>query len=462
MSKTTITKNKTPTNTISATKYADTYYREYSIYINNARAIPSVVDGFKPVQRKALYSAIKNCKNDFMKVSALSGTIISEAAYHHGDVSAQEAVVKMAQDFNNNVPFFEGDGTFGTRLSPEAGAARYVFVKLSDSYYDIFKDTDIAPKSLDTNDHPEPLFYLPVIPTVFLNGVNGVAIGFATTIYPRSANSLATACIEYLNTGKVKNKLLPYYEGFKGTIRALPEKGKFECEGVMKQTSKTKVRVTELPIGITHEKYQEHLNKLKDKKFIVGYIDNSDSIFDFEITLPNANTYTEERIKKELKLIAPMSENIVVVDDFNATHDVGGRTEIAIKHYDDPTKVLTQFVDFRIHFYEERIKTNIERIESDIEEKENKIRFINDVLSKKIKIGDMTRKDLITFMRDNKYNPLYIERIIGMSIYNMTKDNMDKLKNDISTLQSELKEWNATNAKDLYIQDLKVIKKRYN
>lgn len=455
-----MTKNKTYKQ-ISATDYADVYYREYSIYINNARAIPSVIDGMKPVQRKALFSAIKHCKSDFMKVSALSGSVISEAAYHHGDVSVQEAVVGMAQDFNNNIPFFEGDGTFGTRLSPEAGAARYVFVKLSNSYYDIFKDTDITLHSLDTNDHPEPMYYLPVIPNVLLNGVRGIAIGFATTIFPRSAKTLATACIEYLKTGKVTTNLLPYYEGFNGTIRDLPATNKFECEGVFKRISKTKIQVTEVPIGITHEKYQEHLNKLRDNKFIVGYIDNSDTIFNFEITLPNANDYSDELLKRELKLVANMSENIVVVNDFK--YDAGSdRSNIAIKEYSNPVDVLTDFVDFRINFYDKRIAANIARITSSIEENENKIRFITDVLSKKIKIGDLTRKDLITYMKDNKYNHDYIERIISMSIYNMTKDNMQKLNDDIAKLQKELKEWQSSTAKDLYIKDLEVIKKKYN
>lgn len=444
-------------NTVVVSDYINTNYREYSIYINNSRAIPSVVDGFKPVQRKAIFTAFKQCKNDFIKVSSLAGAIINVAAYHHGDAAAQDAIVKMAQDFNNNVPYLDQDGSFGTRLSPTASAGRYIFVKLSESFNDIFKDVDISPMSPDENDHPEPLFYLPVIPNVLVNGANGIAVGFATTILPRSAGTLATAAINYLKKGKVP-ELIPYQEGFNGTFTK-NDAGTYVCSGVLTQTSKTKISVTELPIGITHEKYQEHLIKLRDKGIIVSFVDRSDSQYNFEITLPRNNAFTMERLEKEFKINLLMKENIVVVDDFNTVD--GDKTDIAIRTYDNAETILSDFVDFRLKYYDKRILSNITRLDKEISLNENKIRFITDVLSKKIKIGDMTRKMLVEYMTKNKYVPEYINTIIGMSIYNMTKDNMDALQAEIKTKNDELSVWKKATAKDLYITDLTAIKKKY-
>lgn len=444
-------------NQIVVSDYINTNYREYSIYINNSRAIPSVVDGFKPVQRKAIFTAIKQCRNDFIKVSSLAGAIINIAAYHHGDAAAQDAIVKMAQDFNNNVPFLDQDGSFGTRLSPTASAGRYIFVKLSESFYDIFKDSDIAPSSVDSNDHPEPLYYLPIIPNVLLNGANGIAVGFATTILPRSANTLATAAIQYLKKGTVP-ELMPHQVGFDGTFTK-DLSGGYVCNGVMTQVSKTKVVVTELPIGITHEKYQEHLIKLRDKGVILSFVDRSDSKFNFEITLPRNNTYSKDKLERELKINSAMKENIVVVDDFNTID--GDKTKIAIKTYDNAEQVLKDFVDFRLKFYQKRIDFNIARLQSEILLNEQKIKFIKDVLSKKIKIGDMTRKMLVEYMEQNKYVPEYISNIIGMSIYNMTKDNMDSLLNEINEKTTELNNWKSASPTNLYIDDLNVIKKKY-
>lgn len=445
-------------NTIKISDYINTNYREYSVYINNARAIPSVVDGFKPVQRKAIYTAMKACRNDFIKVSSLSGAILNLAAYHHGDASAQDAVILMAQDFNNNIPFLDQDGSFGTRLSPTASAGRYIYAKMSERFFDIFQDTNLAPRSPDESDHPEPLYYLPVIPTVLLNGTSGIAVGFATNILPRSAKTLASGCIEYLKKGKVSN-LPPYQEGFHGTFSQDPD-GTYNCHGKVERISKTKVLISEVPLGVTHEKYQEFLFGLRDKGSIVSFVDNSDSRFSFEVTMPRANTMNDEQLARLFKIARPMKENIVVVDDFAG--DAHDRSSIAIRTYESAEVLLKEFVDFRLKYYAERITWNINRLNEEVSLNKDKIRFINAVLSKKIKIGDLTRKDLIQFMKDSKYTEEHIEKIITMSIYNMTKDNMDALQAEIDTKEAELKMWGSCNAKDLYIKDLELIKKKYN
>ena len=85
---------------------------------DNERSIPNVLDGFKPGQRKVLYTCIKNKYKNEVKVSSLAGAVLSEAAYHHGDSSLQGTIIAMAHDFvgSNNVNILHGVGQFGTRL----------------------------------------------------------------------------------------------------------------------------------------------------------------------------------------------------------------------------------------------------------------------------------------------------------------------------------------------------------
>ena len=83
-------------------------------YIPLPTAIPLFIDGLKPVQRKTPYTAIKECATKEVKVSSL-GSLPKIGAYHHGSASAEDAIVKMSQDFNNNVCLLEGSGAFGSR-----------------------------------------------------------------------------------------------------------------------------------------------------------------------------------------------------------------------------------------------------------------------------------------------------------------------------------------------------------
>ena len=174
---------------------------DFAMYTVEARAIPNMIDGLKPVQRFYLYSSIKNSKKDFKKVSAVSG-IISDYGYNHGEQSAAGAGQLMAATWNNNVTLVEGRGSFGTRLIQEAGAPRYVYTRLSENFDKYIKDINLAPEHGDP-EHEPPAFYVPIIPLVLVNGTKGIATGFATHILPRDPVDLITACQQYLSTGKI-------------------------------------------------------------------------------------------------------------------------------------------------------------------------------------------------------------------------------------------------------------------
>ena len=175
----------------NTTEYIKSTSRDYSIYVCQSRGIPSVCDGLKDAQRKALF--IMKPKSDKIKTISLAGEMISSNIYLHGDASAAETLSLMAATYCNNIPFLHGIGAFGTKVGPTNwGAPRYTYIKkyaITDAL--IYPDYDIIPlKENYDGSVMEPKHFLPLIPLVLLNGISGIAVGWSTEILPRSLDDL--------------------------------------------------------------------------------------------------------------------------------------------------------------------------------------------------------------------------------------------------------------------------------
>ena len=133
-------------NQKSITDFLSNEYKEFALYSIEGRAIPSVIDGFKPTQRKIIHISSlvwKTGNEKNLKVFQLSGKVASDAFYHHGDQSLSNAIINLAQKFKNNAPLLEEDGQFGSLRSPQAGAPRYIGTKLSPNFKLIYKDFEL-------------------------------------------------------------------------------------------------------------------------------------------------------------------------------------------------------------------------------------------------------------------------------------------------------------------------------
>jgi DNA topoisomerase-2 len=193
---------------------------DYSMSVIVSRALPDVRDGLKPVQRKAIYTMYKKNIKSEVKVSSLSGTIIETAAYHNGNVSLEKAIVNMAQDFvgSNNLNLLLPKGQFGSRLKggEDAASARYIFTKLNDvaSYIINKDDNEILTYQNDDGFPIEPVYYVPIIPMILVNGGSGIGSAYATNI--PSFNPIEI--ITYLQNkikGKKNIELTLYYKDFR-------------------------------------------------------------------------------------------------------------------------------------------------------------------------------------------------------------------------------------------------------
>ncbi|MEX0799536.1 MAG: DNA gyrase subunit A, partial [Bacteriovoracaceae bacterium] len=107
-------------------------YRTYQIYTLMDRAIPYLQDGLKPSQRRILYTLHKNQGKGLVKVSSLTGLVLT--LHPHGPASVESSIVNLAQDytFSNNYPLIDKKGYFGERMETQAAAARYIECKLGD------------------------------------------------------------------------------------------------------------------------------------------------------------------------------------------------------------------------------------------------------------------------------------------------------------------------------------------
>ena len=139
-------------NSLTISEYLDSKYLEYGMYTLEERAIPSVIDGFKPTQRKIIYVADKIWKSGSekpLKVFQLGGKIASDANYHHGDASVNGAIIGMAQKFKNTLPVLDSLGQYGSLRSPSAGAPRYISTRTTKNFRLLYKDFELLEKQYE-------------------------------------------------------------------------------------------------------------------------------------------------------------------------------------------------------------------------------------------------------------------------------------------------------------------------
>ena len=188
--------------------YTQQAYLNYSMYVINDRALPSIGDGLKPVQRRIIYAMSElglKASSKFKKSARTIGDVIGK--FHpHGDSACYEAMVLMAQSFTYRYPLVDGQGNWGSQDDPKSFAAmRYTESRLR-GYADVLLGelglgtVEWKPNFDGTMDEPE---ILPArLPNVLLNGGSGIAVGMATDIPPHNLNEVAKACIHLLDKPK--------------------------------------------------------------------------------------------------------------------------------------------------------------------------------------------------------------------------------------------------------------------
>lgn len=432
-------------------------YKEFAMYSIEGRAIPSVVDGFKPTQRKIIHISNQIWKNGSeknIKVFQLAGKVASDAFYHHGNTSLENAIVTMAQKFKNNAALLEEDGQFGSLRSPQPGAARYIGTKLSENFRLIYKDFDLLDYKEEEGESIEPKYFLPIIPTVLLNGSSGIAVGFASNVLNRDIKSIIDSCVRVIE-GKKLSSIKPSLNEFTGEFIQDKENPKrWIIRGNFQKVNTSTVKISELPPSMTYEKYEEILDKLVDNKDIVSYDDNCKDNVDYTIKFNRATleSLDDTALIKLLKLEESSTEIFTTLDEY-------GKLRI----FETSEEIIEYFTKFRLAYYNIRKQHTLDKLNRDLKILSNRGRFIKAILDEKLKINNVSKIEII-----NGIETLGLEQIddsydylLRMSIYSLTKELFDKMKQDFTAKKEEIKILEDTDPKDMYLLDLSELKKKF-
>jgi len=439
----------------TVTDFFDTEYLDYAKYVVTNRAIPHCIDGLKPTQRKIVYVANKIWKGGNekpMKLFQLAGMVAAQAYYHHGNSSLESAMVGMAQKFKNSLPLLDGIGQFGSLRSPSAGAPRYISAKLHPNFRLIYKDFELLTNKVEEGEEIEPEYFLPIVPTVILNGTSGIAVGFATNILNRNPKDVVDACIAVLKGEKIKT-LTPWVSEFNGTFtRDLGNPKTWKISGSYEIVNTTTVKITEIPPSFTYERYEEHLNNLVEKKIIVSYDDNSADKIQYVLKFQRdvlKSYLTKDKLSNLLKLETQETENLTTIDE-------NGNLKIFEKAED----IVSHFVGVRLDFYIKRKQFIIDKLNRELTLITGKARFIRDIIEGQLVINNTPKQEIVQKLKSLKYIEIdgSYNYLLNMPIHSLTKERFEELLNEEGNKKTELEIIKGTDHKDMYMKDLLTLK----
>lgn len=430
--------------------FFDSALKTFSLY-DNVRSIPKLTDGMKPSQRKSLCGTLSRGENaGEMQVERLASIIAARTDYHHGATSLVSTMVGMACDKMpgmNNMNLFMPNGQFGSRLTDEPGAGRYIFTELSPYFRQLFKKEDdciLEPIVVD-GEEIEPTTYIPLLPIPLVNGAQGTGTGHATKIYSYHPEQLRDAVLKVLEAKKLKGgTLTPWFRGYHGTVERNKETGQVVTTGVLEVVNSTTIRITELALGVYLDSYKEVLNRLEEEEFIKQYDDtSSEDSFEFMITVPRSTSaLDEEALYKKFKLVGRGTENFTLWNP-----------EGTLQRYDSAEAVIQAFVPWRLEQYEKRRQKLIDDTTEQIRFQSEVVRFIRFYLANTKVFKDTGKKELVELLLSKDF--VDYDRLLSMPIWNLTKDKIAELEKKLADLKVYLATLKSDTAEEMYKRELK-------
>lgn len=446
-------------NTVS--NFLNKEYKDFSIYTVEERAIPSLCDGLKPGARKIIHAActgsLKNGSTN--KLLALSGDTMKLSLFAHGDASLNSTICTLSRSFSNNLNALEIEGQGGTLRDPDAGSPRYLYIRHS-KYMDLIYKTDyeLLDFIFDEGQYVEPMQYLPIIPNILCNMAMGIANGYSYHCMAYHPIDVIDACLDILSArGNAKEKIHTVIRPY---LRDISQKDFRNENGVWMNYGQWKfdvkrdvMTVTALPYDMTYVEFEKVLNKLCDKQFIKDYKNKSeDGNVNYEIVFYKkqleAKTKRDKKgisLANHFKLIKQIPDDLLWVLDENHK----------LKHFDSKEELLEYFVNWRLGIYTERKKRLVKILQERFKKNSDLVKFIELVCKGKLKIRNRSKKDIKVDM-DNFKLPM---ELIGTPMSKCTIEERDELLKQNKEIEKELEYIKKTTEKQMYINDLKELRK---
>ncbi|KAG2023227.1 DNA topoisomerase II [Coprinopsis cinerea AmutBmut pab1-1] len=472
---------------------------------DNVRSIPSIADGLKPGQRKVIWGCFKRKLKKEIKVAQLVGYISEHAAYHHGEASLAATIINLAQDYvgSNNLALLSPNGQYGTREigGKDHAAPRYIFTNaksITRAIYHPFDDPLL--NYLKDDDVPiEPEWYMPTVPMVLINGAEGIGTGWSTNIPPYNPVDIV-ANLRRMMKEEEPEPMTPWWRGFKGEVRPTG-KGKYDVVGVATKINDTTVEISELPIHkwtrtfkdeleamITGEKKDKDKDKDKDEDGKKDVVKNAGMVKDFKEHHDNLNVLFEVTMNpKDLE----KAEEKGLVEFFGLTTKVSTTNMILfdfegkIKKYETPEEILKDFYPMRLAYYQKRKDYQALELSTAYDKLNNQIRFIEMIIKKELVVSNRKKADIVAELRKLNFRPFPkvaktktakpdeeeeesedeeeesgseavtdFDYLLGMAIYSLTRERIEKLKQQAHEKEQELLALLEKSPTDLWNTDL--------
>ena len=466
-----IDKLKPDDDAVVISEYAEEAYLSYAISVVKGRALPSVEDGQKPVQRRILYAMkemnlVAGAKP--VKSARVVGNVLG--MYHpHGDSSAYEAAVRLAQDFTLRYPLVDGQGNFGSRDGDGAAAMRYTEMRLSPIADLLLSEIDRGTVDFQNNydgAFREPMLLPARLPMMLLNGASGIAVGMATEMVPHNMREVANAVLHVMSNPKTTTTELmehipgpdwpggsqlitktsdihEMYETGRGSLRL---RARWVVEPMAR--GQWRVIINELPHSVSVETIQNEILAIsnpkakKDKKTI-----DQDQLLLKQSALAVIDTVKSEG-KKDVRLIIEPKTSRVNADEMMAflllhtSLEVSCSVNMVMIGTDGrPTQknmltALQEWIEFRLNVVRRRCQFDSDKINKRIHILEGRmIAFINiDEVIKVIRNSDEPKDDLIKAF---DLSDIQAEDILEVRLRQLARLEGIKIEKELEKLRQE-------------------------
>jgi DNA topoisomerase-2 len=392
--------------TIPYSDFINKDLKHFSNY-DNIRSIPSICDGFKPSQRKILFTLLdKNIDRSSkeVKVQGLGSVVQARTSYIHGEQSLFETIINMAQNYtgSNNINLLYPSGNFGSRRQggKDSASPRYIFTYLDSLTKLIFRKEDepIYQYLVEENSVVEPEHFAPIIPTILINGTDGIGTGYSTFIPCYNIKDIINNLLLMMEDEEPK-VMKPWYKGFNGEIK-IKDEYTYTVKGIYEPIDEYNIKITELPINMWTEKYEKFLKSImigsKDcKQELIDSYDNSsgNNSIDFTITFSG---HTLQKLIKSDTLFSKLKLMSTISTSNMHLHNPTGK----IVKYDTVEDIVREFYDYRIRMYEKRKEYHTRLLKNELKILKYKIKFIRKVCKKEIIIEKQKKSKIIEKLKE--------------------------------------------------------------
>ncbi len=419
--------------------HAQTIFRqnflEYASYVIKERAIPDIVDGFKPVQRRIIHTLFEMDDGKFHKVANVVGWAMR---YHpHGDASIYEALVNLA----NCDLFIERQGNFGNFMTGDsAAAARYIECRILPFAKKVLYNPELTEfsESYDGR-NKEPVTFPAKIPVVLIQGAEGIAVGMATKILPHNALEVLDAVAAVLKGESFQ--LFPDFPG--GGIVDVKNyedgTGSVSVRAKLDTSDSKRIVIEELPFGVTSEMMIHSIDEAakKGKLKVASISDYTSDKVNIEICLAR-NTYSKDIVDAlyaytlcEQKIAV---NSLVIQDNFPVVMKVSDMVHFHAQHLVEVLKAELELE--KSHLYDKLHARTLERI------------FIEERIYKRIeqkRSAEAVEKAVITGFEpfaDQLLRPVVsddVDRLLKIPIRRISLFDIEKNRQEIDQINEQLK-----------------------